>query len=275
VEDATKPTARRYALDEICFTTTPNARALVAARNRAVERDAEGLLAVDEPQPVSASPLPSSGWEVAAACGHFPAEATRVLGGEAAARQAVLEALPNYPVLHFSCHGFANPAEPLESGLLMARDQVLALRHVQGLPLARARLAVLSACETRLPGADLPDEVVSLPAGLVQAGVPGVVGSLWSVLDLSTAMLMVRFYDLWRGDRLAPMEALRRAQIWLRDTTNAEKAAYFGTELPELTATKMPVPLADALFKEAALLEPDERSFAHPFHWAAFAFTGT
>jgi CHAT domain-containing protein len=273
-EDATKPNGRRYALDDICFITTPNARALVTARGQAVQRDAEGLLAVDEPQPVSATPLPSSGWEVAAACGHFPAQATRVLGGEAAARQAVLGALPNYPVLHFSCHGFANPAEPLESGLLMAHDEVLALRDAQGLRLARARLAVLSACETRLPGADLPDEVVSLPTGLVQAGVPGVVGSLWSVLDLSTAMLMVRFYDLWRRDGLPPMEALRRAQIWLRDTTNAEKAAYFGTELPELNATKMPLPLADALFKEAALLEPDERSFAHPFHWAAFAFTG-
>jgi CHAT domain-containing protein/exonuclease VII small subunit len=274
-EDPAQPTGRRYALDEIRFTTTPNARALTASRTRAAGRDAEGLLAVDEPQPVSASPLPSSSWETAAACDHFPDdERTRLLGGEAATKEGVLEAMPRYPVLHLSCHGFANPAEPLESGLLMAHDQRLTLRDVQALQLERARLAVLSACETRFPGADLPDEVVALPTGLVQAGVPGVVGSLWSVLDLSTAMLMVRFYDLWRGDDLPPAEALRQAQIWLRDTTNAQKADYFGTELPELSAARMPVPLADALFKEAALKNPEERAFAHPFHWAAFAFTG-
>ncbi len=273
-EDPDQPTGRRYALDEINFAYTPNARALDVARERAAGRDAEGLLAIDEPQPVSASPLPSSSWETAAACDHFPDETTHLLGGEAATKEAVLEALPDYPVLHLSCHGFANPAEPLESGLLMAHDELLSLRDVQALRLERARLAVLSACETRLPGTDLPDEVIALPTGLVQAGVPGVVGSLWSVLDLSTAMLMVRFYDLWRGDDLPPAEALRRAQIWLRDTTNAQKADYFGTELPELNSTRMPEPLADALFKQAALRKPDERAFAHPFHWAAFAFTG-
>jgi CHAT domain-containing protein/predicted negative regulator of RcsB-dependent stress response len=273
-EDPAQPTGRRYALDGINFAYTPNARALNVARERAVGRDAEGLLAVDEPQPVSASPLPSSSWETAAACDHFPAETTHLLGGEAATKEAVLEALPSYPVLHLSCHGFANPAEPLESGLLMAHDQRLTLRDVQALRLERSRLAVLSACETRFPGIDVIDEVIALPTGLVQAGVPGVVGSLWSVLDLSTAMLMVRFYDLWRGDGLPPAEALRQAQIWLRDTTNAQKADYFGTELPELSAARMPVPLADALFKEAALKNPEERAFAQPFHWAAFAFTG-
>jgi CHAT domain-containing protein len=273
-EDPTQPTGRRYALDKIGFTTTPNARALDVARERAAGRDAKGLLAVDEPQPVSASPLPSSSWETAAACDHSPDSETRLLGGEAATKEAVLEAMPDYAVLHLSCHGFANPAEPLESGLLMAHDELLTLRDIYALQLDQARLAVLSACETRLPGTDLPDEVIALPTGLVQAGVPGVVGSLWSVGDLSTAMLMVRFYDLWQSDGLVPAEALRQAQIWLRDTTNGEKAEYFGTELPELNGTRMPEPLADALFKQAALRKPHKRAFAHPFHWAAFAFTG-
>jgi len=274
-EDPDQPTGRRYALDEINFAYTPNARALDVARERAAGRDAEGLLAVDEPQPVSAGPLPSSSWEATAACDHFPDdERTRLVGGEVATKETVLEALPNYAVLHLSCHGFANPDDPLQSGLLMAHDELLTLRDIYALQLDQARLAVLSACETRIPGIDLPDEVIALPTGLVQAGVPGVVGSLWSVGDLSTAMLMVRFYNLWRGEGLDPAEALRQAQIWLRDTTNAEKAEYFGTELPELNGTRMPEPLADALFKQVALRKPDERAFAHPFHWAAFAFTG-
>lgn len=58
------------------------------------------------------------------------------------------------------------------------------------------RLALLSACETGLPGTQLPDEVVSLPTRLLQAGVAGVAASLWSVADLSTTLLLVRFYFL-------------------------------------------------------------------------------
>jgi CHAT domain-containing protein len=252
---------------------------LLIAEEQSAERRADGLLAVEEPLPVSAGPLPSANWEVTAACCHFSAndgkDSVHVLPEGHATREAVLNALPHYPVLHLSCHGRAELDRPLESGLLMTNDRRLTLRHLLTLRLSRARLAVLSACETRLPGIDLIDEVISLPAGFVQAGVPGVVGSLWSVLDLSTALLMVRFYDLWRGEGLPPAEALQQAQIWLRDTTNAEKADCFGAELRESSATAMPVPLAEALLREALLRHPTaERTFDHPFHWAAFAFTG-
>ena len=102
------------------------------------------------------------------------------------------------------------------------------------LRLAAARLAALSACETGIPGTKLPDEVVGLPTGWLQAGVAGVVASLWSVNDLSTAMLMERFYRLWREDGLAPALALRQAQLWLRDSTNREKAEYFRQDVPAL-----------------------------------------
>ena len=94
-------------------------------------------------------------------------------------------------------------------------------------------MAILSACETGIPGFKLLDEVISLPSGYMQAGVPGVIGSLWSVSDISTMMLMTRFYDLWRREGLLLPEAFRQAQIWLRDTTNGEKEEYFKKSLPE------------------------------------------
>jgi CHAT domain-containing protein len=114
------------------------------------------------------------------------------------------------------------------------------------------RLALLSACATGLPGAQLPDEVISLPTGLLQAGVAGVAASLWAVADLSTMMLLTRFYDLWRKDGLEPALALRKAQKWVRDTSNGEKAAYFNL----------------------VTLDPNANDFAHPFHWAAFTYVG-
>lgn len=112
---------------------------------------------------------------------------------------------------------------PWPAGSCSCGDEPLTLRDLlRGSPLD-ARLAVLSACETAVPGVDLPDEVVSLPTGLLQAGAAGVVGSLWAVSDLSTMVLMARFYALWRSDGLDPPEALRRAQQWVRDTPNGVK----------------------------------------------------
>jgi CHAT domain-containing protein len=60
----------------------------------------------------------------------------------------------------------------------MANDEILTLRDLFDLKLPGIRLAILSVCETGLPGTQLPDEVVSLPTGLLQAGVAGVVASL-------------------------------------------------------------------------------------------------
>ncbi|MEM6904160.1 MAG: CHAT domain-containing protein, partial [Pseudomonadota bacterium] len=88
--------------------------------------------------------------------------------------------------------------------------------------------------------------------GLLQAGVAGVAASLWSVADLSTMMLLTRFYDLWQKDGLAPATALCRAQQWVRDTSNGEKAAYFNL----------------------ITLNPNVNDFEHPFHWAAFTYMG-
>jgi CHAT domain-containing protein len=263
---------RRYAMDEVCFTYAPNARALQEARLRAEVLPPDSLFAVDEPGPVSANPLPNSAQEVAAACSHF--EHPQVLGGEAATEEAVRQQLSDHAVLHFSCHGMAGFARPLQGGLLMAHDNMLTLREILSTRLERARLVVLSACETGIPGTELPDEVISLPTGLMQAGAAGVVASLWSVSDLSTMMLMVRFYELWKRDGLAPPEALRQAQFWVRDTSNGEKARHFKGFLPEFQGgERLPVHVADTLYK-AMMARPEENDFEHPFYWAAFGYTG-
>jgi CHAT domain-containing protein len=153
---------------------------------------------------------------------------------------------------------------------------MLTLRDILSLRLQNARLAVLSACETGVPGTELPDEVISLPTGLAQAGIAGVVASLWSVSDLSTMMLMARFYELWKAEGVEPPAALRRAQCWVRDTTNGQKAEYFKRFLPEFQAgaERMPTHVADTLYKASILARPDENDFADPFYWAAFTYTG-
>jgi CHAT domain-containing protein len=269
--------SRRYALDEVRLTYTPNARTLITARQTAARVAGDALLAVDEPWPVSGNPLRNSPYEVASACEHYAPASRKVLAGEAATEPGVRELLPDYPVLHFSCHGIAGFVEPLEGGLVMAGDEMLTLRDILALRLENTRLAVLSACETGIAGTDLPDEVISLPAGLVQAGVAGVVASLWSVSDLSTMLLMARFYEFWKQKALAPAEALRQSQIWVRDSTNGEKLAFVKNAISEVSAGRLPGHVAEGLYQQhriALEMRADERDFAHPFHWAAFGYTG-
>jgi len=116
--------------------------------------------------------------------------------------------------------------------------------------------------------------VVALPSAFTQAGFAGVVASLWSVADASTAMLMERFYRLWREDGLAPAQALRQAQQWMRDSTNREKAAYFRRDMPWLSAARIPASVAAGFFNRVMSRRLDARDYAHPFWWAAFYLTG-
>jgi len=150
--------------------------------------------------------------------------AVTALAGTQARRDAVLAAAAEHRVYHFACHGAADPVDPLDSCLELD-DGRLTMRDLLDRRLP-ARLAVLAACETSVPYAQLPDEAVSLPAALLEAGVPGVIGALWPVEELPTLLLTLRFYELWLGERSAPAVALNRAQHWLRTRTAAELDAY-------------------------------------------------
>jgi CHAT domain-containing protein len=189
----------------------------------------------------------------------------------AATHDAVSAALPDRAVLHFACHGAFDAAAPLDSGLLLAHGEMLTLRQVRDTAaLAGARLVVLSACQTGLTDfRELPDEVIGLPAGFLEAGAAGVVGSLWPVDDRSTALLMGDFHRrVLAGEGAA--EALRAAQRWLRGATRAELGAYYEAHIRQMSA-------AEAFAAQGQMVgggPPDEAPYAAPTHWAAFTFNG-
>jgi CHAT domain-containing protein len=281
-EDGGTATGRRYALDHTEISYVPNARSLAAAREVAAATPGTRLLAVvdPQPQPHPAPPLlPMAAVEAAAAAEAFPG-ATVSLAGERATvgtvrgelTPAAQEDSLRADVLHLACHGSALLDQPLDSYLLLARGERLRLRELLALRL-RVRLAVLSACETSRPGTDLPDEVVSLPTGLLQAGVAGVVASLWAVSDDAAAMAMVEFYRWWRWEGLAPARALRRALRWVRDTTNEQKMGAWERAVAE-EARWLPAGVADKLLDTVSLRDPDARDEAEIAAWAAFSYVG-
>jgi CHAT domain-containing protein len=267
-EDLTTISKRHYALDSICFSYTPNARSITECRSIAERVTPDKLLAIDEPTHQGANPLPNSSREITSAISTFPNSI--VLRHQEATRQKTLATLPNTTVWHCSCHGNAKAQLPLDSGLYMSgegAESLLTLRDLLALQLTSQgtggiRLTVLSACETGLPGISNIDEVVSLPSGLLQAGVAGVIASLWSVGELSTMILLSRFYTLWRTEGLEPPIAFRTSQQWLRDAESDEIIRHCSTFIPDLDRQKE--------LRRALKLT----RYSSPYHWAAFSYTG-
>jgi CHAT domain-containing protein/peptidoglycan hydrolase-like protein with peptidoglycan-binding domain len=277
IEDPSTPTGKRYALDDIHITYVPNAKSLTAAHAIVDRVQTDSILAIDNPS----LDLDNSEREVQAAIASFLPQAT-TLRHHRATTTAVKTALPQSAIAHFSCHGTANLNEPLTSGLALS-DGLLTLKDIFALNLAESgglRLAILSACETGIQGLENADEAVSLPTGLLQAGVAAVISSLWSVDDRSTMLLLTRFYDLWRIEGREIDQALRQAQQWIRDTTNIQKYNYLKDAMQKLVdAQQISLQESNNVLREFMVQyvytdEPQGQSFAHPFHWAALTYVG-
>ncbi|MEN3615630.1 CHAT domain-containing protein [Plantactinospora sp. ZYX-F-223] len=261
--DATRVSGRRYAIDHAAFRYVPN-----AAVARATEELAASLAAGPESvlivgAPTNATPeLAHVERELAEVRRLSPA--ARLLTGSSATRAAVLSGLDDSTVLHMACHGRADLLDPLDSALFLAGNDTLTVSDLMWQRLRGLRLVVMTACETGQHGAHLPNELIGMPAALIQARVAGVVAPLWAIDDESAALTAIRFHFLWRAEGLRPAQALRHAQIWVRDSTNAEKA-----DLADLIGRRRPAgPGAQRLWDSA-------REHRAVIHWGAFFYTGS
>jgi CHAT domain-containing protein len=133
---------------------------------------------------------------------------------------------------------------------------------------------ILSACETGLAGPHVLDETISLSAALLAAGCGGVLSTLWLVEDVSTALLMLKFYWEWRRERYPAPLALALAQHWQRTTSDREKCSFVEDTLAGagiLDGTEGHA-LADRVRQDSD--SPSGNSYAEPYYWAGFCFSG-
>ncbi len=181
---------------------------------------------------------------------------------------------------HFCCHGGFDPNNPLESALFLANKETLNLREIFELNLKKSRLVVLSACETGLIDINsISDEYIGLSAGFLFAGSPSVVSSLWTVSDLSTSFLMMKFYEtlLDNSHNISVPIALKTAQNWLKNLTSAEGIQYIETRIkPNLNQLYPNKPKSAQRFYNGLVnrLNSAEYPFESPFYWAAFIASG-
>jgi tetratricopeptide (TPR) repeat protein len=94
-------------------------------------------------------------------------------------------------------------------------EGILTGEGIVGLPLGTLYLGVLSACRTGLGGQMDGECVRNLQLAFHLAGCRNVVGSLWDVPDAGTAALMAVFYHELLQNGQSPVQALRRAQLYL------------------------------------------------------------
>lgn len=270
-------------LDEMDVSYAPAARVVAAARAALATENETALslggLADPRPDP---QPLRYARGELSRIAGLFPPHARQLAVSEEATREAFLQMYGQVTHLHLACHGGFEGWDVLGSYLRLAREGKLELRDLLALHVPRPpRLVVLSACQSAIHEfQNTPDEVIGLPAGFLRGGVAGVVAGLWKVDDLSTALLMARFYELHvRGDSgkpLSPARALREAQLWLRQVTAGELLRFFraqrelsrrGSSALESTA------IAEGLIV-FAVAEPEHRPYSALYYWAPFVLLG-
>lgn len=189
------------------------------------------------------------------------AAGVKVLRGAGATRDRVLAEFRRWSAYHFTCHGHADDYDPLASGLQLS-DGILTVGDILAHRAPGAHLAVLSACDSSIPHTDLLDEAIGLPAALMEAGMQGVIGTLWQVEPRPALLLMRRLYQRWNdGDH--PSIALQHAQRWLRDATNEEIRNLDPAAAPPSRITGA----GDRAWRA-------QRPYDHPDAWAAFTYTG-
>lgn len=198
--------------------------------------------------------------------------------GRAGTKDAVVRGVRGRAYLHFSCHGAYNWNDPPESGLALA-DGRLTLAELQSgaVDMSAARLVTLSACETGLTDVlkGSAEEYVGLPAGFMLAGVPCVVSSLWAVPDLSTALLMERFYGNHLEGGMNFAAALHEAQSWVREVGIGEVAEYAEKCYKKSERGDKGKLLTYMMhYRYLAEKNPVLQPFAHPYYWAAFTVNG-
>lgn len=148
----------------------------------------------------------------------------KILKDTAATKSAFVNAAGHFDILHLATHAVMDAGNPSQSYIAFYPDDTarresfkLYLNELYNLNLDSARLMLLSACETGVGKFTAGDGVMSLSRGVLYAGCPSVVTTLWPANDQSTAYIINHFYrymdegrDLTTALRLAKLDFIHQ-----------------------------------------------------------------
>lgn len=221
------PATNRYLVQDFSIATAASATLYVIAverdRKLAAEHRVPKALLVGDPAfdttlelARGLKRLPFARMEAEYA-GELYAPHAKVLVDEQATVPTFLALSRDSDIVHVAGHAVVNPHAPFGTLLLMApsaNDSGLLYEEelLTKLRLDNTRLVVLSACSSAGGMPVGPEGLAPLVRPIIAAGVPGVVGSLWTINDAASERLLVEFHTYYRNGRDAAT-ALQLAQI--------------------------------------------------------------
>lgn len=199
--------------------------------------------------------LPYAEREVKKIASLFGPNASTIEVGASATKKLFQTLAPKNTVLHLATHGLVDEEHPMDSALVLAQDGtddgLLTVRDILLLPPLRARLIVLSACQTGR-GKITGDGVVGLSRAFIIAGTPSILVSQWNVDDVMTEYQMEAMYKTYlKGQSKA--KSLREAQL--------KTIAFMEKAMPAISDCQS--------YKQNPLTVR-----ANPRYWAAFQLIG-
>jgi len=256
-----KASRRRYAVEDLVLSYGVSARMLCASSRHPL-RAPQSALVIGDPE----DNLPFAGIEARAVHRTFYPFGTYLGRSETdkrtgtAGRGTISDVLAwisagnrGPSLLHLACHGRVDPAHPADAHLVLADGILPASRLLEASRLAEVELdrVFLAACTTNVTGSDY-DEAFTLATAFLAAGVHTAFGSLWTIPNTSTSLLMFMVHHFLNGECPSPADALHRAQLWMLDPDRQPPSG-------------MPADL---------VAHCDRADIAQPLNWAAFTHLG-
>jgi CHAT domain-containing protein/tetratricopeptide (TPR) repeat protein len=265
----------RCLIEEVDVRYSPSAVVGASCLGRSRERKGAPpkLLALADPD----GSLPAAAREVEAIASGFPSDSVNWEKGSDASWNFLRTHAPEATQIHIASHGSAGVWGAGNTALYLG-DGAVGLESLPELAPLAARVVTISACQTAVVDiGHLPDEGFSVGGAMIAAGAACAIASLWPVRSDTTALLMVRLYEEMLAGGLRPPEALRRAQLWLRDLTDPELDAFLAA-YPSLEAEfKRRAAAEDRAGRRAATggeRKEEPRPFSGADYWAPFIALG-
>lgn len=220
--------AGKYLLEDYALFYAPSASVLVLATENARRKEqvmSESLLSIGNPDfdredNPNLADLQDAEAEAKIIAASYP-KSLELLGGEATKEKFLLN-FTNFEVVHFAGHFVANRQSPGNSKLLFARSE-LRSNQLSAYKLRKAKLVVLSACETGFERYNKSEGAIGIARTWLALGAPLVVASQWKVDSEPTKDLMIAFHRNRKQKGMTSAESLRQAQLEVlsRDETKA------------------------------------------------------
>ncbi|CAA7268641.1 unnamed protein product [Cyclocybe aegerita] len=106
----------------------------------------------------------------------------------------ILKSIISCSVVHLACHAHQHLLDPLSSAFLVHGEKLLLSKIVEASS-KKAELAILSACQTAKGDENTPDEAIHLAGGMLFAGFPTVIATMWAIDDYDAPEVTKAIYE--------------------------------------------------------------------------------